>query len=95
MEEFRPIVADSAVIGMLNKLAFPLRGFSRNGEALRLSDDGRKAIVRSIENRLEEEFTHPTFGYKVTWRRAIEVQARMLLGVIDGTQPSYKGIVTR
>lgn len=95
MEEFRPVVADSAVIGMLNRLAFPPVGFNRSGDALRLSDDGRKAVIRAVEHRLEEEFTHPVFGYKVTWRRAIEVQARMVLGVIDGTQPMYKGVVTR
>lgn len=44
---------------------------------------------------LNSEFTHPVFGYKVTWRRAIEVQARMLLGVLDGTQQRYQGVVTR
>lgn len=95
MEEFRPLVADSAVIGMLNKLAFPVKGFNRSGSAIRLSDEGRKAVIRAVESRLEEEFTHPILGYKISWRRAIEVQARMILGVIDGSQPSYKGVVTR
>lgn len=95
MEEFRPLVADSAVVGMLNKLAFPLSGFNRSGVTIRLSDEGRKAVIRAIETRLEEEFTHPTFGYKISWRRAIEVQARMILGVSDESQPSYKGVVTR
>jgi CRISP-associated protein Cas1 len=31
----------------------------------------------------------------VTWRRAMEIQARMVLGVIDGTQHSYKSIRIR
>ncbi|MEX3504815.1 CRISPR-associated endonuclease Cas1 [Corynebacterium sp. LK2510] len=95
MEEFRPLIADSAVIGMLNRLAFPLGGLHRSGSAMRLSKEGRKSIIRAVETRLGEEFTHPVFGYKVSWRRAIEVQARMVLGVIEGTQPSYKGVVTR
>lgn len=95
MEEFRPLVADSAIIGMLNKLAFPLNGFHRSGVTMRISDEGRKAVIRSVESRLEEEFTHPVFGYKISWRRTIEVQARMILGVIDGSQPNYKGMVTR
>lgn len=95
MEEFRPLVADSAVIGMLNKLAFPLNGFHRSGETVRLSDEGRKAVIRAVESRLEEEFKHPVFGYKISWRRTIEVQARIVLGVIDGSQPNYKGMVTR
>ena len=48
-------------------------------------------------NRLFErhKFRHPLFGYQVTWRRALEIQARLVLGVIDGTQGSYKGIATR
>ena len=41
------------------------------------------------------EFRHPLFGYRVTWRRAMEIQARLVLGVIDGTQGSYKGIAIR
>ncbi|WP_426716401.1 CRISPR-associated endonuclease Cas1 [Corynebacterium auriscanis] len=95
MEEFRPLVADSAVVGMLNKLAFPLSGFNRSGDVIRLSDEGRRAVIRAMESRLTEEFKHPAFGYRVSWRRSIEVQARMILGVIDGTQPGYKGVVTR
>ena len=31
----------------------------------------------------------------MTWRRAMEIQARLVLGVIDGTQGAYKGIATR
>jgi hypothetical protein len=41
------------------------------------------------------EFRHPLFGYQVPWRRAMEIQAKLVLGVIDGTGGSYKGIATR
>lgn len=41
------------------------------------------------------EITHPTYGYSVSWRRAIEVQARMLLGVINGTTREYTGVTVR
>ena len=95
MEEFRPVVADSVVVGMINRREFPLSGFERAGGALRLSKNGRRSIVTAFEKKAQTEFTHPRFGYKVSWRRAIEVQARMLLGCYDGTQHEYVGIVTR
>ena len=52
-------------------------------------------MIRAYERRVMTEFRHPMFGYQVTWRRAMEIQARLVLGVIDGTQGSYKGIATR
>ena len=49
----------------------------------------------TFEKRMATEITHPTYGYSVTWRRAIEVQARMLLGVINGTTREYTGVTVR
>ena len=52
-------------------------------------------MVAAYERRVAGTFQHPTFGYEVTWRRAMEVQARLVLGVIDGSMPRYIGIRTR
>jgi len=60
-----------------------------------MNPDTRKALIAGYERRMQTTFRHPVFGYEITWRRAIEVQARMLLGVLDGTQPRYVGITTR
>lgn len=95
MEEFRPLIADSVVISLINRKEFPKSGFSKVGGGLKLSPAGRKALIKSFEARIQTQITHPIFGYKVTWRRAIEVQARMVLGVIDGSQAEYKGVKTR
>lgn len=95
MEQFRAPVADSAVITALNNGELRENMYSTALGSWRLRDAGRKAIVRSYERRVHQEFTHPTYGYKITWRRAMEVQARMVLGVIDGTQDTYRGIRVR
>ena len=58
-------------------------------------DAGRRTLIAAYERRVQTEFRHPVFGYRVTWRRAMEIQARMVLGVIDGTQARYVGIRTR
>lgn len=95
MEQFRPVVADSAVITALNNRELDQDMFTDVLGDVRLRDAGRRVLVTAYERRASAEFTHPTYGYKVTWRRAMEVQARMLLGVLDGTQPAYVGIRVR
>lgn len=95
MEEFRAPLADSAVVRAINNGELQESMFVRAMGDSRLDDDGRRALVRAYESRATTEIRHPTFGYRLTWRRAIEVQARMILGYIDGTQASYLGMMTR
>jgi CRISP-associated protein Cas1 len=94
-EEFRASVADSVVIGAFNNGELGDRDFSDVLGSVSLRDRGRKQLIAGYERRVGQEFRHPTFGYSVTWRRAMEIQARMVLGVIDGTQPGYKSIRIR
>lgn len=97
MEQFRPLLADSAVLSAVNTGRLTTVDFTAAVGQLRLGPTGRKALVSEYERRVTQEFTHPVFGYRVTWRRAIEIQARMLLGVLDGTTglEGYVGIRTR
>ena len=94
-EEFRAAVADSVVLGAFNNGELQRTDFSSTLGATALRDKGRKALVAAYERRVARTFQHPTFGYEVTWRRAMEVQARLVLGVIDGSMPRYIGIRTR
>ncbi|WP_448631109.1 CRISPR-associated endonuclease Cas1 [Cellulomonas soli] len=95
LEEFRAPVADSVVIRAFNNGELGPTDFrSPLGEST-LTERGRKALIAAYERRVLGEMTHPTFGYRVTWRRAMEIQARLILGVFDGSQPSYVGIRTR
>lgn len=95
MEEFRAPVSDSVVIRALRNGELAESDFESVMGATRLTDRGRKQLIAGFERRIETSFRHPLFGYDVTWRRAIEVQARLILGAIDGTQPSYKGVTVR
>ena len=95
MEQFRPVVADSAVVGAINNGELKLGMFTDVLGGWRLRDGGRKALIAAYERRVMQEFRHPVFGYQVTWRRAMEVQARMVLGLLDGSQTRYRGIRTR
>jgi CRISPR-associated protein Cas1 len=94
-EEFRAPVADSVVLGAFNNGELHTTDFSTVTGSTQLRPSGRSALIAAYERRVGTTFRHPTFGYEVTWRRAMEIQARLVLGVLDGTQPSYKGVTIR
>lgn len=95
MEELRPAVAESAVLWAINNGELGQRHFRRDLDAVRMTAPGRKALIQTYERRVSSEFTHPTFGYRVTWRRAMEIQARMLLAYVLGSRCDYEPIVLR
>jgi CRISPR-associated protein Cas1 len=94
-EEFRAPVADSVVIGCFNNGELSEGDFTDVLGMTRMRDAGRKALITAYERRVETKFRHPVFHYQVSWRRAMEIQARMILGVLDGSQERYVGIRVR
>jgi CRISPR-associated protein Cas1 len=44
---------------------------------------------------METEIIHPIFGYKVSYRRVLEVQARLLARAISGEIQEYPPFCTR
>jgi CRISP-associated protein Cas1 len=94
-EEFRAPVAESAVLTAFNNGELHAGDFAHVLGDVRLREHGRKHLVAAFERRITGTFRHPLFGYLLTWRRALEVQARLVLGVLDGTQPRYVGLRTR
>lgn len=94
MEEFRPLVADSLVISVINNRAIKQSEFTESLGAYRLSDEGRKKFLQAFERKMSDEFKHPVFGYRCSYRRAIELQAR-LLGRHLQEQVAYKPLVLR
>ncbi len=95
VEEFRPLVADSVVIGLVNNGEVDSGDFLRRGGAVTLTKDGRKKVLTAYERRVDTEIRHPTFKYKISYRRVMDVQARMLAAVLVGELPEYIPMVTR
>ncbi len=95
MEEFRPLIADSVVITVVNKREIGPKDFLRRGGAVAMTAGGRKAVLRAYERRMDEWVTHPVFGYGVTYRRVLEIQARLLGRYLSGEIPEYVSFVTR
>jgi CRISPR-associated protein Cas1 len=94
-EEFRPLVAESVVIGMINNGEVGPGDFVVRAGGVALTADGRKSMLSAYERRIDQEVTHPRFGYRVTYRRVFEVQARLLGAHVLGEVPAYAAFTTR
>jgi CRISPR-associated protein Cas1 len=95
MEEFRAVIADSVVLTLINNNYLTPKDFLVWREACHLSEDGRKRFFQAYEQRKATDVTHPVFGYKMSYGRMLEVQARMLAAFVRGDIPSYTGFTVR
>jgi CRISPR-associated protein Cas1 len=94
-EEFRPLVADSTVLTLINNGEVSPGSFIQRAGAVALTDAGRRAVIAAFERRMETEVTHPLFGYRISYRRVLEVQARLLGRVLLGEISEYPNFCTR
>lgn len=95
MEPFRPLIADSAVLTAINTRMVTAKDFVRAGESVALTSAGRKGFYRAYEARMDSLVTHPLFEYRVSYRRLLEIQVRLLARLIEGEIASYPVFVTR
>lgn len=95
MEEFRPIIADSVVVSLVNNRVFNPSDFLIWRNACQLTATGRKKFFAAYEQRLAEIVTHPLFGYKMSYARMLEVQARLLAACVRGDLSTYTGFTVR
>ncbi|MFG6099909.1 type I-D CRISPR-associated endonuclease Cas1d [Leptothoe sp. ISB3NOV94-8A] len=94
MEEFRPLIADNLVLAAINNRAIQQKDFTESLGAYRLSDNGRKSFLQAFDRKMNDEFKHPVFGYRCSYRRAIILQARVLAKYLqEGIE--YKGLMLR
>jgi CRISP-associated protein Cas1 len=94
-EEFRPLLADSTVLTLINNREIGASDFLVRAGAVTLTAEGRKAVIRAWERRMTTQIRHPLFGYTVSYRRAVELQARVLAAHLIGELPQYEPLVTR
>jgi CRISP-associated protein Cas1 len=95
MEEFRPLIVDSVVLTLLNNRMLTPKDFVVELGAYRLKDGQRKVFFTKFEERLNEEVSHPLFGYKTTYRRCIELQGRLLAKYVTSEIEEYPPFLIR
>jgi len=95
IEPYRPILADSSVLMALNNGELGSKDFVYAAGGCNFTDDGRRTLIAAYERRLDQETTHPVFGYKVSMRRLLHVQARLLARWLLDEFPEYPHYVPR
>lgn len=95
MEELRPILGDSVVVNVINNGVVSKEDFICHREGVALGAPARKRVIQAYERRLEQEISHPVFGYAISWRRVLEVQARLLGRLLLGEIDAYPPMRTR
>ena len=95
MEEFRPIIADSVVITLINKRQIKPDDFTQSHGGWFLKNHARKRFYAAYEGRKNETITHPLFKYKIDFRRAVELQVRLLAKCLMGEIETYTPLTVR
>lgn len=95
IEFFRPLIVDSIVIRSLNTGEISVKDFYIGKDSCQLLKHGRNRFFAVYERRMHETITDPMFGYKISYRRMLDLHIRMLARYIDGELPEYKPLMTR
>lgn len=95
MEPFRPLIADSCVVQAINNGEVKPTDFTQVAGSVALDTDGRKRFIAVFERRMSQEITHPQFNYKLSYRRLLELEARLLARHLQGELPHYNPFTTR
>jgi len=95
MEEMRTPIVDSVVLTIINKQILQAHHFEGTMGVFQLTATGRKLFLQQFEQRLNTEIQHPVFDYKATYRRCLELQARLLAKHLLGETPAYRPFQVR
>lgn len=95
MEEFRPLIADSVAVSLVNRGEVNKGDFLVSAAGVFLNEQGRRAFWEAYSRRMDTEISHPQFEYKMSYRRMLEVQARQMWRFVRGEALGYTGFTTR
>lgn len=92
MEEFRAQLVDSLAAYLVNSKIFLPDDFTPPDErgGVFLYPDALKKFLKHWEEKLQSELTHLHTGYKVSFRRCLELQVREYIASLVGEQEVYR-----
>jgi CRISPR-associated protein Cas1 len=95
IEPFRPAWADTAVLRLIATSGIERADFTVGPAAVYLNDAGRRKLINAHERRAREETSHPRFAYRMSYRRVLELEIRVLGKFLVGEVDEYTPIWTR
>lgn len=79
MELFRLPVIEIAVLASVNRKGFcPIRDFNVTRGGIWLNEEGQRKMIGLYERRVRECYKHPVLKYSLSFRRAFELECRLL-----------------
>jgi len=95
MEPFRPLVADSVAITAFNRGELTESHFLNTAAGCSFTDAGRRAFFKAYARRMDTIVTHPTFDYRLSYRRMVYLHARMIAAWLLDEVPTLSFLTTR
>ena len=96
MEEFRPFLADRLVLSLINLKKVQKDGFKKTESgAVIMSDETRKEVLVSYQNRKQEEMMHPFIGEKIHVGMLFHIQALLFSRYLRGELDAYPPFIWR
>ena len=87
MEPVRPRIAESAVLRVLNTGMLKEDQLEEDGRAVRLGDEGRRALLHSLAGRLDQTAHHDGLGRKIAYRDLPAIEAARLARALRRDEP--------
>jgi CRISPR-associated protein Cas1 len=94
MEELRPILADRLALTLINRQQLQPGDFEERG-GVHLTEDGRKTVLSSYQQRKEAEISHRLLKQKVPLGLVPHLQARLLARYLRDDLDVYPPFVYR
>lgn len=95
MEEFRSIISDSVVLSLLNNRRITLEDFDDADGAPRLRREAWPKFLKAWEERMNDRIRHPLLGRRMSYRRILLAQARILGKHLLGEMEEYVPFAVR
>jgi CRISP-associated protein Cas1 len=98
IEEFRAPIVESLVLYLVNSKVLGPDDFAlpkEEGLPCLLSDGARKLFIHHFEEKMNSPMTHPHTGFKVDYRRCINLQVMEVARCIRGEAPEYRPMEVR
>lgn len=95
MEEWRPILVDSVVLGLINRDELRAVDFRTRSGRVRLRPEGLRTFLKAYDARVRSEVLYPPTQQRLSYLRCLEMQVRHLSQVLTNQQPDYTPYTTR
>jgi len=98
MEEFRPLVVDRMILGLLARGGLGPEDFHRTVDPKRpisLTEEAAARLVAAYQERMATRVRHDPSGTQTSWRRCLELQTRQVANLVLGKADRYAPVVAR